>query len=55
MLSLAEIEEGHHSCLLVLRWVPLEDLGDELLVDGIEFERNLRIVIGCITVLASIS
>ena len=38
MLSLAEVEEGHHGCFLVLRGITLEDLGDDFLADGIEFE-----------------
>lgn len=38
MLSLAQVEEGHHGCFLVLRGITLEDLGDDFLADGIEFE-----------------
>ena len=38
MLSLAEVQKRHDSRLLILRWVSFEDFGDELLVDGVEFE-----------------
>ena len=44
MLSLAKVEEGHYSGFLVLGWVAFEDLGDELLVDGIELKGYLGIV-----------
>jgi len=38
VLSLAQVEEGHDSCFFVLRGIAFKDLGDELLVDGIELE-----------------
>lgn len=40
VLALAKIEQGHHSCFFVLGRVSFEDLGDELLIDGVEFKRN---------------
>ena len=51
MLSLAEIENGHHSRLLVLGRVALEDLGDDLLILLVEFERDIGVVVGGVSVL----
>lgn len=51
MLALAEIEKRHHGGFLVLRGIALEDFGHELLVDGIEFKRNLRVIVRGISVL----
>ena len=38
VLALAEIEEGHYGSFLILGRVSFKDLGDELLVDGIELK-----------------
>jgi len=38
MLPLTQVEEGHNGGFFVLRGIAFEDLGDELLVDRIEFE-----------------
>lgn len=38
MLPLTQVEEGHDGGFFVLRGIAFEDLGDELLVDRIEFE-----------------
>ena len=51
VLALAKVEQRHHGRLLVLRRVALEDLGDELLVDGVELERDGRVVVGGVAVL----
>jgi hypothetical protein len=51
VLALAEIEQGHDSGLLVLRRVALEDLGDDRLILGVEFEGNVGVVIGGVAVL----
>jgi hypothetical protein len=51
MLSLSEIKNGHHGCLLVLWWVPFEDLIDELVVLLGELEGNLCVVFGSVAVL----
>ena len=51
MLSLAKIKQGHYSCLFVLRWISLQDFGDELLIDAVEFERDVGIVVGGVAVL----
>ena len=50
-LALAEIEERHHGCFFVLGRVPLQDLGDEFLVDGVEGEGVLGVVAGGVAVL----
>lgn len=55
MLALAEIEDRHNGSLLVLRWVALEDLGDELLILGVELERDVGVVVRGIAVLLSSS
>ena len=52
-LSLAEIEEGHYGGFLVLGGVSFKDLGDELLVDGIELEGYGWVVLGTVAVLES--
>lgn len=51
VLALAQVEERHHGRFLVLRRVPLEDLGDELLVDRVESERDRRVVLWAVSVL----
>ena len=51
MLPLTEIEQWHHGGFFVLRRVALEDLGDEVLVDGVEFEGDLGVVVGGVAVL----
>lgn len=51
MLSLSEIEDGHHSRLLVLGWVAFEDFFDELVVLLRELEGYIRIIFGSITML----
>jgi hypothetical protein len=51
MLSLAEIEEGHNSSLLVLGRIALQDLVDELVVLLCELERDIGIVLGGVSML----
>ena len=51
VLALAEVEDRHDSSLLVLRRVSLEDLCDELLILGVELERNIGVVVGRVAVL----
>jgi hypothetical protein len=51
MLSLSEIENGHHGCLLVLWWIPFEDLINELIVLLCKLEGNLSVVFGSVAVL----
>lgn len=51
MLTLSEVEKGHHSSLLVLWRIPFEDLIDELVVLFGELERDTRIVFGAISML----
>jgi hypothetical protein len=51
MLSLSEIENGHHCGLFVLGWVSLEDLFDEFVVLLVELERDAGIVLGGISML----
>lgn len=51
MLALTKVEDRHHSSLLVLRWVSLEDLSDDGLILLIEFERNIGVVVGGVAVL----
>lgn len=51
MLTLAEVEQGHDGGFLVLRRVSLEDLGYESLILRIEFEWDVRVVVGCVSVL----
>lgn len=52
VLALAEVEQRHNGGLLVLRWVPRDNLLDEFLVLSGEFERNFGIVLGSITMLS---
>jgi hypothetical protein len=40
-LPLSNIEDGHDGCLLVLRWVTLDDFLTSLHVLGIEFKGDL--------------
>ena len=51
VLALAEVEERHDGCFFVLRGVAFEDFGDELLVDGVEFEGYGGVVFGAVAVL----
>jgi len=51
VLTLAEVEQGHDGCLLVLGRVALEDLLDDLLILGSELERDVGVVLGSISVL----
>lgn len=51
MLALAQIEQRHHGRFFVLRGVAFEDLGDELLVYGVEFEGNRRVIGGSVAML----
>ena len=51
VLALAEVEEGHHSRLLVLRRVPLEDFGDDGLVGRRELEGDVGVVVWGVAVL----
>lgn len=51
MLSLSKIQQWHHSCFLVLWGVALQDLFDELIVLLGEFEGDVRVVVGSITML----
>jgi hypothetical protein len=51
MLPLSKVQYGHDGRLLVLWWISLEDLIDELVVLRSELERDLRIVLGGISML----
>jgi hypothetical protein len=51
MLALSKIQQWHHGRLLVLWWVALQDLIDELVVLLSELKGNIRIVFWSITVL----
>lgn len=51
MLSLSEIQDGHHGRFLVLGRVSLEDLIDELVVLFGKLERKAGIVVGRVAVL----
>lgn len=51
VLTLAQVEEGHHGSLLVLRRVPREDLFNKLLVRLVELERDRRVIYGRVPVL----
>jgi hypothetical protein len=53
MLSLPEIQQGHHGCLFVLRWIAFQDLIDELVVLFCELEGNAGVVLGGISMLES--
>ena len=52
MLSLAKVEQGHYSCFLILRRISLQNLGNELLIDIVEFEGDVGIVVGGVAVLS---
>ena len=51
MLPLAEVEERHHGCFLILWGIPLEDFLDEAVVLFGELERNRGIVVLGVTML----
>ena len=51
MLALAEVEEWHDGCFLVLGWVAFEDFGDDLLVGGVEGEGEAGVVVFGVAVL----
>jgi len=51
VLTLAEVQDGHDCGLLVLWWVPLEDLGDDGFILGGKFEGDAGVVVGCVSVL----
>lgn len=44
MLSLSQIQNGHDSRLLVLWWIALEDLVDELVILVVELEGDFGII-----------
>jgi len=44
VLALAQVQQRHHRRLLVLRRVPLQDLGDQPLVQRVELEGDRRVV-----------
>lgn len=52
VLPLAQVQQRHDGGLLVLRRVALEDLGDDGLILRCELERNVRVVVGRVSVLA---
>jgi hypothetical protein len=54
MLALAQVEQRHHGCLLVLRRVTLEDLGDDGLILRGELEGNVGVVVGGVAMLSSL-
>lgn len=51
MLSLTKIEERHHGSLLILRWISLEDLGDDCFILRRELEGDAGVVLGGVSVL----
>lgn len=51
MLALAEVQQRHDCGLLVLWWVPLEDLGDDGFILGGKFEGDAGVVVGRVSVL----
>jgi len=53
MLSLSEIQQGHHGCLFVLRGVAFQDLINEPVVLLCELEGNACVVLGGISMLES--
>lgn len=55
VLALAKVEKRHHGGFLILWGVALEDFGDELLTDGIEFKGNLRVIVWGISMLRKTS
>lgn len=54
VLSLTEIQQGHDGRLLVLWGVSAQDLFDELLIGGIEFEGDVGVVVGAVAVLLEV-
>jgi hypothetical protein len=46
VLALAKVQNRHDGGLLVLFGVSLEDLGDELLILGVELEGQVGVVVG---------
>jgi hypothetical protein len=55
VLSLAQIEQRHHGRLLVLAWVPGQNLLYDLLILRRELERDIRVVVGCVPMLQGVS
>lgn len=51
VLALAQVQQWHDCGLLVLWWVPLEDLGDDGFILGGKFEGDAGVVVGCVSVL----
>ena len=51
VLALSEVEERHDGGLLVLRGVPGDDLLDEFLILGCEFEGDFEVVFGGVAML----
>ena len=51
VLALAKVEKRHNRGLLVLGRVALDDLLDDGFVLGAELERDIRVVIGSVSVL----
>lgn len=55
MLSLPEVQQGHYGRFLVLAGIARDDFFDELLVDIIEFEWDVRVVEVGIAMLQEVS
>ena len=55
MLSLSQVKQGHDRRLLVLARVPADHLLNELLIDGIEFEGDARVIVDGVAVLYALS
>lgn len=51
MLALTQVQQGHDSGLLVLARVSRKDFFDELLILGVEFKGNRRVVLRCVAML----
>jgi hypothetical protein len=51
MLSLSEVQQGHHSRFLVLWGVSLQDLINELVILRCELEWDVRIIFGGVAML----
>jgi hypothetical protein len=51
VLALSEVQQRHDGRLLVLWWVPLEDLGDDGFIFGGKFEGDAGVVVGCVSML----
>lgn len=51
MLALSEVKKRHHRRFLVLWGVAFEDLIDELLIDGVELERDVRVIVRSVSML----